>query len=227
MLYYNIFLLKNQPLIFREFLTTLKLEDVFRLRKMEGVIELSKAGKTNNGAARPADWVDAESMELVLMALMPENRLVMRLALATGRRISDLLNLKTSQILRDGKVKNRITIRELKTGKKALIYIPVKLRDELLKNAGEIYLFEGRDSKYKHRTRQAVAKDLKRARKILRMDKLIVSAHSARKIWAVEQYKHAQTIEQIQKQLNHSDPAITMIYAMADEMTKRRLCRRH
>lgn len=187
---------------------------------------MSKAGLSTKKRARPADWVEPESMKLVLMALTPENRLVMELALATGRRVSDILNLKTSQILRDGRVKERVTIRELKTGKNALIYIPVKLRDRLIQNAGEIYVFEGRNSKYKHRSRQAVAKDLKRARKILRMDKLIVSSHSARKIWAVNQYKHAYNLEQLQKQMNHSDPAITMIYAMADEMTKRRLDRR-
>ena len=187
---------------------------------------MSKAGLSTKKRARPADWVEPESMKLVLMALTPENRLVMELALATGRRVSDILNLKTSQILRDGRVKERVTIRELKTGKNALIYIPVKLRDRLIQNAGEIYVFEGRKSKYKHRSRQAVAKDLKRARKILRMDKLIVSSHSARKIWAVNQYKHAYNLEQLQKQMNHSDSAITMIYAMADEMTKRRLDRR-
>lgn len=157
---------------------------------------------------------------------MPENRLAIEVAMATGLRISDVLGIKTDQ-LRDkkGELGNRskITVRELKTGKNRRVYLPNELRDKMIRNAGRYYVFEGRLSPKKHRTRQAVAKDMLRARKILRTKKLVVSPHTARKIWAVEQAKTGKDIKKLQKMMNHSDPAITMIYAMADEITKRKL----
>ena len=93
----------------------------------------------------------------------------------------------------------------------------------MTRNAGRYYVFEGRLSPKKHRTRQAVAKDMLRARKILRTRKLVVSPHTARKIWAVGQTRTGKDIKKLQKMMNHSEPAITMIYAMADEITRRKM----
>ena len=188
--------------------------------------ELPKAERTTHAGGRRADWINGEAMGHVLAALMPENRLAIEVAMATGLRISDVLGIKTDQ-LRDkkGELGNRskITVRELKTGKNRRVYLPNELRDKMIRNAGRYYVFEGRLSPKKHRTRQAVAKDMLRARKILRTKKLVVSPHTARKIWAVEQAKTGKDIKKLQKMMNHSDPAITMIYAMADEITKRKL----
>lgn len=63
---------------------------------------------------------------------------------------------------------------------------------------------------------------MKRARQILRAKKLVVSPHTARKMWAVEQTKNGKDIRKLQKLMNHSDPSITMVYAMADEITRRK-----
>ncbi len=188
--------------------------------------ELPKAERTTRAGGCRADWIDEEAMGHVLAALMPENRLAIEVAMATGLRISDVLGIKTDQLRdKNGELgnKNKITVRELKTGKNRRIYMPNELRDKMIRNAGRYYIFEGRLSPKKHRTRQAVAKDMLRARKILRTRKLVVSPHTARKIWAVEQAKTGKDIKKLQKMMNHSDPAITMIYAMADEITKRKL----
>ena len=88
--------------------------------------ELPKAELTPRTGSRRADWVDREAMGHVLAALMPENRLAVEIAMSTGLRISDVLSIKTEQI-RDKKGnlggRNRITVRELKTGKTtAFIY---------------------------------------------------------------------------------------------------------
>lgn len=188
--------------------------------------ELPKAERTTRKGGRRADWINREAMSHVLAALMPENRLAIEVAMATGLRISDVLGIKTDQ-LKDKKGelgnKNKITVRELKTGKNRRVYLSNELLDRMIRMAGRYYVFEGRLSPKKHRTRQAVAKDMLRARQILRTKKLIVSPHTARKIWAVEQTKTGKDILKLQKMMNHSDPAITIIYAMADEITKRKM----
>lgn len=49
-------------------------------------------------------------MAHILAAMMPENRLIVRLCMATGLRISDALELKTARLRR------RMTVKEIKTG---------------------------------------------------------------------------------------------------------------
>lgn len=70
-------------------------------------------------------------------------------------------------------------------------------------------------------------KDLKGVSRSLRIDgrKLAenVGPHSARKIFAVDLYHRTGSMEAVRKALNHSDQAVTMIYAMADQLTTRHL----
>lgn len=66
-----------------------------------------------------------------------------------------------------------------------------------------------------------MAKDIQRARRILRAPKsLVISAHSARKMYAVDIAREKGQAA-AQKALLHSDPAITQLYAMADAITER------
>lgn len=163
-----------------------------------------------------SSYFAVENFEHVLAALMPPNRLAVRVSLATGLRISDVLSIKTSQLAQ------RMTIREQKTGKTRRVYIPKSLLDDMFLCAGRFYVFEHRLSEHEHRTRQAVFKDLKRAARLFRLEKdLQISPHSARKIFAVEKLKKYGDIKKIQKLLNHSNEAVTMIYCMADIISER------
>lgn len=155
-------------------------------------------------------------MAHILAALTYENRLAITVSLLTGLRIGDVLNLRTRDLLRE-----RITITEEKTLKRRTIRIPDKLRDELQGIAGKIFVFENRLSARKHRTRQAVYKDIKRASKAFRI-KSNLSCHTARKIYAVSEYKKDFSVARVKKLLNHSNEAVTMIYAIADELTERK-----
>ena len=155
-------------------------------------------------------------MSHILAALTYENRLAITVSLLTGLRIGDVLNLRSRDLIRD-----RFTITEEKTLKRRTIRIPDKLRDELLGIAGKIYVFENRISARKHRTRQAVYKDIKRAAKAFRI-KSNISCHTARKIYAVSEYKKDFSVARVKKLLNHSNEAVTMIYAIADEITARK-----
>lgn len=162
-----------------------------------------------------SQWVDNEVMQHILAALMPENRLAIITSLVTGLRIGDVLSLRTSELQRD-----RFSIREEKTLKRREVRLPLWLREKLLSIAGKVYIFEGRNSALSHRTRQAVYKDIKRAAKAFRVA-VNVSPHSARKIYAVTEYKRDMNIQRVKKLLNHDNEAVTLIYALADEITKR------
>lgn len=161
-------------------------------------------------------WVSDDVMSHILAALTPENRLAIITSMLTGLRIGDVLSLRTSELLRE-----RFTIVEQKTLKKRHLRLPSKFRDELLKISGKIYIFEHRTDPRRHRSRQAVYKDIKRAARAFRI-RALVSPHSARKVYAVKEYKKDFNIRRVQALLNHSSEAVTMIYAMADELTERK-----
>ena len=161
------------------------------------------------------DYTSRESFEHILSALTPENRLALIVSMTTGLRIDDVLHLRTKDI-----VKQRFTITEMKTGKKRKVSISKALAEELFYYAGRFYFFEHRLDNKRCRTRQAVFKDLKRACKLFRIsDELVIAPHSARKIYAVGEFQRTCKIDTVKKLLNHSDEAVTILYAMADDLT--------
>jgi integrase len=165
-----------------------------------------------------AEYLLQREVDNVLSVLTPGNALVMRVALHTGLRIGDCLNLKTDQLA------PRFWITEGKTGKRRQIGLPQPLLNDLKKCAGKVWVFEGVDPK-KHRTRQAVWKDVKRAAEAFRI-RQNVAPHSARKVFAVELLNKYGDIEKVRQALNHSSAAVTMIYAMADRQLESKTKRR-
>jgi site-specific recombinase XerD len=94
----------------------------------------------------------------------------------------------------------------------------------MLMQAGSIYVFEHRLDRRKHKTRQAVWKDLNRSMEYFRIPKkLVVSPHTCRKVYAVEMFKKSGDIKKVQSLLNHSSEGVTAIYVMADILTERKL----
>lgn len=166
-------------------------------------------------------WVNDTQIKLILAAMMPENRLAIEVSEATGLRIDDVLSLKTDMIART----SRPTVVDSKTGKKHRIYIPVELRERMLKQAGKVWVWPGRlDPKGAHRTRQAVYKDMVQAAAIFRRNGTLdgidgaVSPHTARKRAAVAAYE-VGGLNAAQNILNHSraDVGVTLLYALADK----------
>lgn len=146
------------------------------------------------------------------MALTPQNRTACLVALCTGLRISDVLSLKTCCL-----EKEKFTVVEQKTGKRRVIRLPEKLRRDCLKISGHIFIFPHRLNKWKPRTRQAVWKDLQTVKKAFKL-KGTLGSHSMRKTYAKSLSAEGFTLSQIQKALNHTDPAITLLYSCADEL---------
>lgn len=155
------------------------------------------------------EYLFRHEVDLVLAALMPENRLVMRVALHTGLRIGDVLQLRPEQL------KPRFWVTEQKTKKRRQIGLPEPLLRDLQEAAGKWWVFPGRDPR-KHRTRQAVWKDVKRAAKAFRLP-VNVGPHSARKVYAAELMAKYGDIERIRRALNHNSAIVTMVYAMAEQ----------
>ena len=166
-----------------------------------------------------ADWVPGEVMERLLGAMMPANALALRCSMATGLRIGDVLGITRKQC-----AQGRFTVSEEKTGKHRRVYLPKKLAAQMFAQAGRFFVFEHRLDEKKHRTRAAVYKDLRRVAMLYRINgKKIaahVSPHTARKIWAVEAYKDGRNVQRL---LNHDEEAVTMLYSMADILTRRKL----
>lgn len=155
------------------------------------------------------EYLLEKEVEQVLDLLTYENRLVMRVCLHTGIRVGDALNLKPEQL------RPNFWITEQKTGKRRQIGLPEPLLSDLIENAGKYWVFAGTDPT-KHRTRQAVWKDVKRAAAAARLT-ANAAPHSARKVYAVELLQRYGDIERVQRALNHADEATTLIYAMADK----------
>ena len=150
-------------------------------------------------------------LELVLALLMPENALVARVMLSTGLRVGDVLELTTEQI------KPSVRVTERKTGKSRVVRIPKALCAEVIEGAGDFWAFPSPRDPCKHRTRQAVWADIKRAQKACRF-KVNLGTHSMRKAYAVRLMHRYHDLSKVQAALLHDRPEVTMLYALADKL---------
>ena len=139
-------------------------------------------------------------------------------------RASDVLNLRTERL------RQRMTVRELKTGKTRRVYFPRELYLRLVGNAGKIWVFEGRTDYTKHRTRQAVYRDVRLCAAFFQRSGVVprgatIGTHTGRKMAAVREMQRTGDIEAVGRLLNHSgrDKAVTMLYALADQLTAAKL----
>ena len=155
-------------------------------------------------------FLEVSAWNVLQRLLVEANALVVEVMLTTGLRVSDVLSLRTAQL------KSRFTVTESKTGKRKRIYIRKDLLERLKAQAGEVYVFEGARSKDKHRTRQAVWRDIKRASRAMRLERC-VACHSARKSFAVEKYRQSGgDMDKVRHLLNHDDLATTVIYLLSE-----------
>lgn len=164
------------------------------------------------------EYLYAKEMEHVLAALMPQNQLIMRMILRTGMRLGDVLELRPEQIRPSG------WYTESKTGKRRRYGIPADLMEAIRAQMSKDWAFPGRDPK-KHKTRQAVWYDVKRAAIAFRLPQN-VGTHSARKVYAVKLLEKCGSMEAVRRNLNHSSASVTAIYAMADLLLERRMASR-
>lgn len=164
-----------------------------------------------------SEVTDKETLKFIFRLLTPANALVMELAYTTGLRLGDCLKIKRADF------RQNMTIIEEKTKKKKKIHINkalfVKLSAYADNSSKSAFIFPHRFDEKKHRTRQAVWYDVRRAAKALRCREHI-SPHSARKMYAVMLLHKGYSISQIKQKLNHDNEAVTIIYIMSELMKK-------
>lgn len=158
-----------------------------------------------------AEYLLRRELGHVWALLMPANRLVCQVCLDTGLRVGDVLALRTEQL------KPQFWVREAKTGKSRRVNLRRALLDELRAQSGDVWVFPSPRDPRRHRTRQAVWADVKRAAKACRLPQN-VSVHSLRKVYAAELLRETGDAQRVRRALNHADMATTMIYIMAYEM---------
>lgn len=152
----------------------------------------------------------------LLAGLMPENREALLLSLDYGMRIGDVLRMPANAL-----VTGRWSFQEEKTGKRRRVRLSASHIAACRAFAGKYYVFPHRTDPRKHRTRQAVYKDLKRIARAFRLR--YCSPHSARKTYAVDRFRQSGgDLKRVQRLLNHSDEAVTVLYALADQLDTRR-----
>lgn len=155
------------------------------------------------------EYLVNRELQHVLAALMPANRLVCEVCLSTGLRVGDVLAFRTNQL------GPQFWITEQKTGKRRRVNLSKELLARLRAQAGTWWVFPGARDPHKHRTRQAVWADVKRASRAFRMPQN-VGVHSLRKVYAVDKLKRSKgDLKAVQRALNHSSPSVTMVYVMA------------
>lgn len=180
-------------------------------------------------------YIDETILIRMYDCLTSENALCLRVLVATGMRITDCLSLTRRQVKNAwdmNPINPILRYREKKTGKYREVYLsPQMCHDLVFRPMPEsVWCFPGRDPE-KHRTRQAVWKDLKRTARLYRVNhkRLLanIGPHTARKIYAVKLYHEVdkqglyEPLEYVRKDLNHSDRTVTFLYALADKVSGR------
>lgn len=152
-----------------------------------------------------------KEVDRVLACLTESNQLVCKTILQTGLRLGDVLKLRKDQL------KNQFWVTEEKTGKRKRVNLTNDLLWKLRAISGVEWVFEHRTNHKKHRTRQAVYADVKRAARAYRLQQN-VAPHSFRKAYAVELLAKYGDIDRVRKALNHNSVATTVIYALSDRL---------
>jgi integrase len=163
------------------------------------------------------DYINPDLYKIIFLHMTYDNALALEVSLHTGMRIGDVLKIRPDDVQSDG-----IHYVAEKTGKAGVAPISRRLADKLLRNGNRWWCFPHRDApRLKHRTRQAVWKDVKRAAQLVRMDGLIddqnVAPHSGRKTFAVVD-KAQHGADHAQTALQHSSRSTTEIYTESDKL---------
>lgn len=128
----------------------------------------------------------------------------------TGLRISDILNLRVSDV----RGKTHIHITEQKTGKDKKFKINNALKDELEEYISDMsgceYLFQSHKGKNKPITRVQAYRILNDAAQRVGLSE--IGTHTLRKTFGYHFYKQYKDVALLQELFNHSAPSVTLRY---------------
>ena len=156
-----------------------------------------------------------EAMKKMLLAESMRNYVFFVLGINSGIRVSDLCNLKDYDVKEsNGKIKERIVIREIKTGKSKNYPINESAKKALIGYIGEKkpdgeYIFKSRKGD-KPITRVQAYRILNDAATLVGIPS--IGTHSLRKTFGYHAYKNGTSITLLQKLFNHTSQKDTLKY---------------
>ncbi|MGX7201597.1 recombinase [Enterococcus plantarum] len=175
---------------------------------------------------RDKKQIDAMKAILSSGKMGQRNVLLFSIGINTAYRISDLRRLKLSDVLtisRDRVIaKDRLEMKEQKTGKHNSIIISNKLRKLIMEYCTEVFSYEIANREFDHylfpsqkgtdepMKRQTLWEILSNAAKSIGVSN--IGSHSMRKTFGYFLYKNGTSIEIIQDLLNHSSQRETLRY---------------
>lgn len=190
------------------------MQNEFPLFTFSGLLIRGTMKSQKGGDKVKSEYIEPEQLDFLLDLMKEANANAVRVSLETGLRIGDVLALTVQDL--DAESGAICTICA-KTGKPFEGKISGALSRALLSRARRGWLFPSPKTKG-HRTRQAVWRDLKRAAERCALQ-INVTPHSARKIFAVEQFR-ARGLSAAQERLGHDRTETTLLYAFSDILTK-------
>lgn len=163
-----------------------------------------------------------EKMKKILLKDGTRDYTLFTVGINSGLRISDLLSLKLSDVTdAKGKLKDRISITEKKTGKTKDFPISKTAADALKAHLSGMHSLDDRDA-FLFPSRQGNASISRvQAWRILNQaaqaagfntEAESIGTHTMRKTFGYWAYKMGMDLSVIQKLLNHSSPAVTLAY---------------
>ena len=152
-----------------------------------------------------------------LLADNPRDRLIFVMGINSGMRVQDLLQLRVKDV-NNKKVGDRITFKEMKTGKENILIINQEILDATKTYLASVehqenhFLFKSRKGSNYPLTTVRVMKMVKSWTDAINL-KGNFGAHTLRKTWCYMQRKeYGVPWEILARRLNHSNPAITLRY---------------
>lgn len=162
-----------------------------------------------------AHYIEKSTVDALRRVIGREEWLPMQISIETGLRIGDVVALRLENVVTRDKV-HGIAYKASKTGKEGFAPISDGLYKRLRGRKG--FLFKG-TGKSGHLTRQACWARMKRGADRLKIDSDGISPHSLRKCFAVA-LMHERGITAVREALQHSNDAVTRVYAYADTLMR-------
>lgn len=158
-----------------------------------------------------------DSMKKILKASHLRDHCLFVLGINSGLRISDLLKLNIRDVMDDkGRVRDRISIRETKTGKSKDFPVGDTARKAIMEYLStRIYtlndpLFLSRKGRNGLKRQQAY-KIINEAARAVGI-KENIGTHTLRKTFGYHAYQSGVSLAVLQKLFNHSAPSVTLLY---------------
>jgi len=150
-----------------------------------------------------------------LREVHPKYEILFRIGIETGLRVSDILAIKA------GKVKPEMKIKEKKTGKPRLIYLPPALMSDVTTYITTQRLEKSHALIYsrpwnKHKPLSRIQAYRIMRREATEMGLKSIGTHSMRKTYAKTLYAATGEINTVQRTLNHKHPETTLRYLIPD-----------